>query len=105
MPTSVSSTLTAVQAGQTPRSSSAAIEHERRRAPVRRVAGADQAVRLKALARRDRRDLGHDVAGVAGGRADLDAVGAQRLGHLGRAVDQRGVSRRDRDLLRGTKMS
>ena len=52
------------------------VEHERRRAAVGRVAGADEAVGRKALRGRDRQDLGHDLARVAGGRADLQAAAA-----------------------------
>src|SRR6202021_2733505 len=50
------------------------VKHERRRPSVGCVAGADETVRLEPLRRRDRQDLGHDLARVACRRADLDAV-------------------------------
>ena len=91
MPTSVSSTLTRAQAGQTPRSSQRLPHHERRRPAVRRVAGADEAVGRIALRGGDRQDLGHDVARVAGGGADLQAA-ARSCATVCRTRDEVGVA-------------
>ena len=53
----------------------------------------------------DRRDLGHDVARVAGGRADLDAFGAEQPRRLRAAPSIKVAYAAATDLLRGTKMS
>src|ERR1700691_5412060 len=50
------------------------VKHEGRRASVRRVARANKTVRFEPLRRCDRQDLGHDLASVAGRRADLDPL-------------------------------
>src|SRR6202453_292873 len=53
------------------------VKHEGRRAPIGRVAGAHQTVRLESLRGGDRQDLGHDLARVAGRRADLDPLASE----------------------------
>ena len=76
------------------------VKHEGRRPSVRRVAGANETVRLEPLRRRDRQDLGHDLAGVAGRRADLDPLASELGDDLRGAGNESRVARRHRDVLR-----